>query len=243
MTPYCDIFVLSCEQQWGCCAQSGVFLPELGSFQGEPDLKEAQTTTTKERDTSCRVRTSDFQSPLRRSPAVWSQLSPHPPLAPGLKHSTVRSVAAASHFLYHWLGNNPRVFGHTPCPPGAGCTVVEPLQLQVEAHRPSAGPPVTAQSLLLLPEDHKCSRFTFHKETSSPRSRPRISSLQDLPQAGQHLLFWCLWPFLDCWSKARESPGSSCQGVHLCPGLWVQSSVREHSREHTHLGRRDCHLP
>ena len=177
---------------------------------------------------------------------VSAQPSPSPGLAPWPQDSSIALsdlwLQRVTSYTTGWE-TTPESLVHTPCPPGAGCTVVEPLQLQVEAHRPSAGRPVTAQSLLLLPEDHKCSRFTFHKETSSPRSRPRISSLQDLPQAGQHLLFWCLWPFPDCWSKARKSPGSSCQGVHLCPGLWVQSSVREHSREHTHLGRRDCHLP
>lgn len=125
--------------------QSGVFSPKLGSFQRQPDLREAQTTTTKG-DTSCRVRTSDFQSPLRHSPAVVSaQPPPSPGLAPGprtqAQHCQTCGCSESASYTTGWE-TAPRSLAHTPpallaqaAPPWSYCSCRRKQYRPVQDHR------------------------------------------------------------------------------------------------------------
>ena len=183
---------------------------------------------------------------------VSAQPSPSPGLAPapGLKHSTVRSVAAASHFLYHRLGNNPRVFGarslpswgrlhRRGAPAAAGGST--PAQCRTACDSPEPPPPARLTNAVVSPSIKK--RPALAPDQGPP---PRRTSRGQASTSsfGAYGLSRTASPKP---GRAQAPPArcgrQRCNCGHLCPGLWAQSSVRKHSREHAHLGRRDCHLP
>ena len=173
-------------------------------------LPRTAQTTTEGRDTSCRVRTSDFRSPLALSSSVISA-------QPSREREGPRTQA--QHCQICGCSESP------PMPPVG--KQAQSLWRALPALLGQAAPPWSrrscrwkhsgpAQDLLgqlrasfSQLEAHKCSRFIFHKEMSSPRSDqgsplPGTSSRQAGPSSSP-----CIWPSPDCWPKARDSPGSS----------------------------------
>lgn len=233
MTSYCDIFVLPSEQQWGSCAQSGALLPELGSSQGQ--LRPPRRGETPAAGSEHLI--SEAHSGAHQQCDLSSALTlPGPrPLAPGLKNSTVRSVAAASHHLYHRLGSKPRVFGAHSLPfwgrlhhRGAAAAAGGSTAAQRRTACDSSEPP--SPSL----------RLTNAVVSLSIRKRPVLARTKDPlspgPPAGRPAP--PLFHAFGLSGTAGPKPGTVqappacvwqaevCNFGHLCSGLWAQSSAR-----------------